>query len=187
MEIENYTGVPQFTGTIKQTELFKNYALEYARGIKVGDEDWSKLKMFINTIRAVKNDQTSDEFVIDKIGSANRQLWYIKYGDYLNQNEYYRSDIYNQKTYGKDALAREVFKKVIQFGKEHFGLGILSKPIEEFSPANVFLKRANNYANKSRIAKDRDSSIRLAQKAQTEEARAEETISQIKSRLLSNI
>ena len=188
MQITNYnTSAPNFRGSIKNTDLFRNYALEYAKGIKIGDDDWTKLKMFINTVKAVKKDGTSNELIIDKIGSANKQLWQIKYGSYNRQDEHFKSEIYNNKGYGQDELARDAFTRIIQFGKEHFGLAELTKPVEEFSPANVFLRRADNFAGKSRQAKSRDVAVKLAENAKREENKAEEAISEIRTKLLCTI
>jgi len=188
MQITNYNNSsPKFCGVIKNTDLFRNCALEYAKGIKVGDDDWTKLKMFINTVKAIKNDGTSNEFIINKIGSPQKQLWNIKYGSYIKQDEYFKSDIFNGKEYGYEVLRKEAFKKIIEFGKEHFGLKELSKPIDEFLPAKIYLKRANNFANKSKAEKSRDISTRLEIKAQREVNRAEAAISEIREKLLSSI
>lgn len=178
---------PNFNGTIKQTRLFKDYALEYARGIKVTDPEWSKLKIFINTIRAIKADKSADEFIIETRKVPKEQLWYIKYGDYLKQSEYFKNDFYNGKNYGQEVLAEDVFKKVVQFGKEYFGLPEVSKPIEEFAPADKYLKNANNFFAKSRKTKDRDTINKLMENSKREEQKADEAIAAARTRILTNI
>ncbi len=188
MQINNYNNyTPNFSGVIKNTDLFKNYALEYAKGIKTGDNDWVKLKMFINTIKEIKNDGTTDEFVLDKIGVPQKQLWQIKYGNYNKQDEFFNSGIYNKKEFGHDVLSREAFQKVINFGKEHFGLAKLNMPISEFLPAEPFLKKASMLERKAKLERNRDTSMKFAQKIRNEKENAESLIKDAKSRLLCNI
>ncbi|MBO6181842.1 hypothetical protein J6O86_09175 [bacterium] len=188
MQINNYSSnTPNFNGVIKNTDLFKNYALEYAKGIKAGDNDWAKLKMFINTIKEIKNDGTSNEFVLDKIGAPQKQLWQIKYGNYNKQDEFFHSEIYNKKSFGHDALSSDAFQKVINFGKEHFGLGKLNMPIQEFLPAEPCLKRASMLERKAKLERNRDTSMKFAQKIQNEKDNAESLIKEAKSKLLCNI
>ena len=178
---------PNFNGTIKQTRLFKDHALEYAKDIKVTDPEWSKLKIFINTIRAIKSDKTGNEFIIDTQNTSKGQLWYIRYGDYLNQGEYFKSDIYYGKPYGQDVLSEDVFKKVVQFGKEYFGLPTVSKPIAEFAPADKFLRSASNFFGKAKKARDRDIAIRLMENSKKEEKKADDTIAAAKAHILCNV
>lgn len=178
---------PNFNGTIKPTRLFKDYAVEHARDIKVTDQEWPKLKIFINTIRAIKADKNADELIIDTIKTPKGQLWYLKYGDYLKQGEYFKSEIYNGKDYGPKVLEEDVFKKVVQFGKEYFGLPTVSKPIEEFAPAEKFIRSANNFFAKSKKARDRDTATKLMENSKKEEQKAEEAISSARSKILTNI
>ena len=178
---------PNFNGTIKPTRLFKDYALEYAKEIKVSDPEWSKLKIFINTIRAIKADQTKNEFIIDTTKTSKGQLWFLKYGDYMKQGEYFKSDIYNGKSYGQDLLGEDVFKKIVQFGKEHFGIATVSKPIDEFSPAEKFIRFANNFFIKAKKTKDRDTIIRLMENSKKEEKKADDSIAAARAMILNNI
>jgi hypothetical protein len=188
MQINNYSSnTPNFNGVIKNTDLFKNYALEYAKGIKAGDNDWVKLKMFINTIKEIKIDGTSNEFVLDKIGAPQKQLWQIKYGNYNKQDDFFNSDIYNKKSYGNAALSSDAFQKVINFGKEYFGLAKLNTPIKEFLPAEPCLKRASMLERKAKLERNRDTSMKFAQKIQNEKDNAESLIKEAKSKLLCNI
>ena len=188
MQIENYNNrTPNFNGVINKTDLFKNYALEYAKGIKAGDNDWIKLKMFINTIKEIKNDGTTNEFVLDKIGAPQKQLWQIKYGNYNKQDEFFNSEIYNKKSFGHDVQSSDAFQKVINFGKEYFGLAKLSTPITEFSPAEQHLKKASMLERKAKLERNRDTSMKFAQKIQSEKDNAEAQIKEAKHRILCNI
>ncbi len=182
-----YNTRPSFCGVIKKTDYLTNYALDYARGIKLGDSEWVKLKMFINTLKAVKADKSQNVFELEKIGSAKAPLWSVKYGDYVKQDEFFKSNLYNNKSYGKEVLSSDAFNRVIQFGKDYFGLSKLTMPIEEFAPANKFLKLSNMFAQKSRIAKDKDSAVKLFEKARKEELKAEESIAGIRKRVLDTI
>lgn len=187
MQINNSNNCTNFNGVIKNTDLFKNYALEYAKEIKAGDNDWVKLKMFINTIKEIKNDGTTDEFVLDKIGAPQKQLWKIKYGNYNKQDEFFNSEIYNKKSFGHDVLCSDAFQKVINFGKEHFGLTKLNMPISEFLPAEPNLKRVSMLERKAKLERDRDTSMKFAQKIQNEKDNAEALIKEAKIRILCNI
>ena len=179
---------PKFEGSLKSTYLLDNAALEYAKRIKVTDSNWPKLTMFINTIRAIKNDGTANEFVIDLINHGKVQLWSVRYGDkYCRQDELFRSDIYRGKSYGQNVLEEDAFKKIVEFGKEYFGINAITKPIEEFKPADKFLKRVNMFSSKSKQARDRDTATKLMNSAKREEAKAEDEISMVRSLLLCNI
>ena len=177
---------PHFNGTIKDTPLLKNYAIEYAKNIKISDSDWPKLKIFINTLRAIKKDNTTDEFIIDTIKTSKGRQWFLKYGDYLKKDEIYPGLQYSS-LYGYNIHKEDVFRKVVDFGKEHFGYRIISKPIEEFMPANKYLKNANKFLSASRLDKNKFVKEKLLEKAQREEKKANDAIATIRMAVLDNL
>ena len=178
---------PYFTGTVKSTYLYDKFAKTYARTIKVGDSDWPKLGMYINTIRAIKNDGTNNEFILDTIGlDFGIKNLFIKYGNYTKQDEVFKSSEFASVS-GQEELAKEVFNRIVQFGKEYFGLAEVSKPISEFAPAKLHLRRANDFNSRVKTAKDSDTSKKLMIKASREIAKAEEAVSALKSEVINNL
>lgn len=178
---------PNFKGSIKNTQLFTDCAMEYARNIKISDPDWAKLKMFINTIRAIKADKASDEFIIDTRKVQGGRLWFLKYGDYIKQDEYFKSEIYYGKSFGRALLEEDVFKRIVKFGKEYFGYKTVSKPIEEFSPANKYLKNAGRFISASKKKNNINVKAKLLENAEREERKAQTAISKIHSIILNNL
>lgn len=176
-----------FTGSVKDLPLYTNYALEYAKGVKVTDGDWSKLKIFINTIRAIKNDGTNNELIIETVQKGNNKNWFIKYGDYITVSDVFETKNFNPSSYSDKKTGKDAFYKIVEFGKKHFGLPEVSKPITEFTPANPFLKRATNFLSKSRSARDKDTARSLEAKVALENQKAEDAISSIKSKILSEL
>lgn len=181
--VKNYenSNLLSYKGTVKPTDLYKNCAKEYARNISVSDDAWSKIHLFINTIRALRNDGSKNEFILDTIMTPKGKLWYIKYGDYCNQDEFFDTDIYIGKSYGRECLEEDAFRKVIQFGKEYFGLEMINKPIEEFNQVKKYLKRANLLIAKSRTEKDKDTARKLVEKSDKERQKANIEIEDIKT------
>ncbi|MBO6087254.1 hypothetical protein J6P92_02785 [bacterium] len=175
-----------FTGSVKSLPLYKNYALEYAKGIKLDSPDWAKLKMFINTIRAVKNDGTNYELIIDTVAKGSGKNWLVRYGDYIRTTDSFETKYFNPEIYDEN-IGKSAFYKIVQFGKEYFGLRELTKPLTEFSPADQFLRNVNLYSSKARQTKNRDASQNLTEKASKELQRGEEAISGIRLNILNNL
>lgn len=183
--INNYTNNTNFTGTVKNSPLY-NFAAEYAKSIEVSSPDWDKLKLFINTIRAIKNDDTKNEFIIDTVEKNFKKRWLVKYGNYESNLDIFTAgnqdlNKYDEKT-GKNA-----FHRIIEFGKRYFKISAISKSIQEFSPSKNHLKMANIYKLHAKKPKNKDVASRLIAKADIEIIRAEKKIKPIRENLLDNL
>ena len=168
VQSNNYNSKFSFTGNVKRTPLYVNYALKYAKKIDVSSNDWSKLKLFINIIRAVKRDGTNNVLVLDTVQKNNKTYWQISYGNYTNTNGVYNPVNYNLLKHSEEKIQKDAFNKILEFGKEYFGIRMLTKPINEFSSINKYLKRANLFLSKSHEPQNKSVAKRLETKAHKE-------------------
>ena len=178
---------PNFYGTVKPTFLYNHCAKKYAKTIKVTDNDWYKLKFFINTIRNIKTDNASKELFIDTLEFSEGKNWGLRYGEYFKKGQ---TDInllsYTDST-ERTKLGKSVFNQVIEFGIDCFGRKKLKKPIEEFSKIEKHLKMSDLYFNQSRLRKNRAISSKLIKKAQAEIQRAADSVGGSKERVLDRL
>ena len=185
--MNNYSLVINSKGTIRSS-LYQNYAKEYAKGIKANDIGWIELRQFINTIRAIKTDGKEDEFVFDIVpGLYNSKNWYIKYGDYCKKNELYELSTHKDDDKSIENLKHDALRKIVQFGKEYFGLRILNKPIKEFNKVNMHLKIASNYFAESRKPKNKSVAEKLISISQKHKTKAEDAIVDIKLEVINQL
>ena len=177
-----------YRGFISSSSLYKNYAKEYAKEIKAQDIGWKELRQFINTIRAINNDGSSEEFIIDVIpGVFSEKNWFIKYGNYCSKADSYDSKLYDENSEGTRLLKRDALRKIIEFGKDYFGLRTLKKPIPEFIQADKRLGVASNYYSESRKAKNKPYAARLISMSEIYKNKAESIISEIRKKVIDEL
>lgn len=181
----------QFNGTVKNTFLLNQCAKEYAKTIQVNDGDWLNFRMFVNTIKAIKNDGSKDEFWVDTLEGSDGKLWGLRYGEYFKRG---RGKYNGKSRLDKDItlkermeLGREVVAQIIDFGIDYFGKKVLKTPIKEFSFIDNQLKISNMLYGKSKLPQNTDVSDKLIEKAEKAVMRAKVDASEKKEEVLNNL
>ncbi|MBR6098798.1 hypothetical protein IKP85_03550 [bacterium] len=147
---------PSFTGSVNYTKGLMKNACEYLTNAELTGESRKEIIQFINTIRAIYKDQTSNVLTLERKAIPRNKGIFSQLADgdmfvltYGNQ--------YKSSTRVGEDVQRGAFWEVLKFGRNHFGEDMLNEPIKDIKEFELYrMKLASLRVQQANIQKNID-------------------------------